>query len=66
MGGRANAPGGNIGGVGGAPLVVFGGVKFTQGIFTAIQQVVRNTLQTMQVMDRVVDSRATTAMKDSL
>ena len=50
-----------IGGV--APLAVFGGVKFMQGVFTAIKQVVRNTVQIMQVPIRVTDSRATTAMK---
>ena len=63
MGGRASALGGNIGDVGIAPPVVFGGVKFMQGVFTAIEQVVRNTVQIMQVHVKAVDSRATTAMK---
>ena len=34
-----------------------------QGVFTAIEQVVRNTVQTMQVPARAENSRATTAMK---
>ncbi|GFZ17095.1 hypothetical protein Acr_26g0003650 [Actinidia rufa] len=34
-----------------------------QGVFTAIEQVVRNTVQTMQVPVRTAESRATTAMK---
>ena len=34
-----------------------------QGVFTAIEQVVKNTVQTMQVSSRVKDSKATTAMK---
>ena len=34
---------------GGTPPTVFGGGKFMQRFFTAIEQVVRNTVQTMQV-----------------
>ncbi|GFY95027.1 hypothetical protein Acr_10g0004120 [Actinidia rufa] len=34
-----------------------------QGVFTAIEQVVRNTVQAMQVPARAADTRATTAMK---
>ena len=48
---------------GGAPLEVFGGVEFMQGVFTTIEQVVRHTLQTMQVLVRAAVSRATTTMK---
>ncbi|GFS30929.1 hypothetical protein Acr_00g0014840 [Actinidia rufa] len=39
MRGRASAPVGNVGNVGGAPPAVFGGVEFMQGVFTAIEQV---------------------------
>ncbi|GFY91089.1 hypothetical protein Acr_07g0012850 [Actinidia rufa] len=60
MGGGASAPGGNVGG---APPTTLGGTKFMQGVFTAIEQVVRNTVQTMQVPVRTAESRATTAMK---
>ena len=49
MGERTNAPGG---GVGGTPPAVFGGAEFMQGVFTAIEQVMRNTVQTMQVPER--------------
>ncbi|GFY96875.1 hypothetical protein Acr_11g0011810 [Actinidia rufa] len=49
--------------VGGAPPTILGGAKFMQGVFTAIEQVVRNTVQTMQVQVRTIESRATTAMK---
>ena len=61
--GGASAPGGSAGNVRGVPPAVFGGAKFIQGVFTAIEQVVRNTVQTMQVPVRAVDSRATTTMK---
>ena len=44
MGGGASALGGNVGGIGGAPPTVFGGAEFMQGVFTAIEQVVRNTV----------------------
>ena len=37
--------------------------KFMQGVFIAIKEVVRNTVQTMQVPVRVEDSRSTTAIK---
>ena len=60
IGGGANAPRGNVGG---APLVAFGGVEFMQGVFTAIKQVIRNTVQAMQVLVRVADTRTTTTMK---
>ena len=63
MGGGASALGGNVRGVGGAPPTVIGGAEFMQGIFIAIEQVVRNIVQTMQVSVIVADSRATTAMK---
>ena len=48
---------------GGAPPAVFGGAEFMQGVFTAIEQVVKNTVQMMQVPIRAADSKATTAMK---
>ena len=67
IGERANAPGGNVrgnaGGAGSAPSAAFGGAEFMQGIFTAIEQVVRNTVQAMQVPIRAADTRVTTAMK---
>ncbi|GFY95626.1 hypothetical protein Acr_10g0010110 [Actinidia rufa] len=46
MGGGASARRNNVGG---APPTVLGGAEFMQGVFTAIEQVVRNTVQTMQV-----------------
>ncbi|GFZ02656.1 hypothetical protein Acr_15g0012640 [Actinidia rufa] len=60
MGGGASALGENVGG---APLTILGSVEFMQGVFTAIKQVVRNTVQTIQVQVRMAESRATTAMK---
>ncbi|GFZ08181.1 hypothetical protein Acr_19g0011180 [Actinidia rufa] len=63
MGGRASAPVENVGNVGGAPPTILGGAEFMQGVFTAIEQVVRNTVQTMQVPVRTAESRATTAVK---
>ncbi|GFY90223.1 hypothetical protein Acr_07g0004200 [Actinidia rufa] len=63
MGGGASAPGGNMGGV---PPTILGGAEFMQGVFTAIEQVVRNAVQTMQVPVRTAESRATTAMKACL
>ncbi|GFY95320.1 hypothetical protein Acr_10g0007050 [Actinidia rufa] len=63
MGGRA---GGNVGGRGGAPPTIFGGTEFMQGVFTAIEQVVRTTVQAVQVSARTADTRPTTAMKDFL
>ncbi|GFZ01616.1 pleckstrin homology (PH) domain superfamily protein [Actinidia rufa] len=60
MGGGASAPGGNVGG---APPTTLGGAEFMQGVFTAIEQVMRNTVQTMQVLVRTAESWATTAMK---
>ena len=66
MGGGANAHGENIKGIGGAPLTVFNGAKFMQGILTTIEQVVRNTVQAMQEPFRAADTRATMAMKTFL
>ncbi|GFS34441.1 hypothetical protein Acr_00g0034090 [Actinidia rufa] len=66
MEGRASAPVENIGNVGGAPPTILGGAEFMQGMFTAIEQVVRNTVQTMQVPVRTAESRATTSMKGFL
>ncbi|GFY88798.1 hypothetical protein Acr_06g0007380 [Actinidia rufa] len=60
MGGGASAPGGNVGG---APPTTLGGSEFMQGVFTSIEQMVRNTVQTMQVPVRTAENRATTAMK---
>ncbi|GFS40049.1 hypothetical protein Acr_00g0066380 [Actinidia rufa] len=60
MGGGASAPKKNMGG---APPMVLGGAEFMQGVFTAIEQVVRNIVQTMQMSVRTAESRATTAMK---
>ena len=48
---------------GGALPAVFDGVKFIKGLFTVIEQVVRKTMQMMQVIVRVTDSRATMAIK---
>ncbi|GFZ09434.1 hypothetical protein Acr_21g0000330 [Actinidia rufa] len=44
MGGEANAPSGNVWVIGGAPPTVISAAEFMQGVFTAIKQVVRNTL----------------------
>ena len=63
IGGGANTPKRNVGGTGGAPPTTFGGAEFMQGMFTAMKQVVRNTVQAMQVPIRAADTRATTAMK---
>ncbi|GFZ03409.1 hypothetical protein Acr_16g0000330 [Actinidia rufa] len=52
MRGGAHAFGGNIWVVGGAPPMVISGMKFMQGVFTAIEQVVRNTVQEMLVPAR--------------
>ncbi|GFY98043.1 hypothetical protein Acr_12g0005840 [Actinidia rufa] len=60
MGGRANAPRGNMGG---APHLILGGTEFMQRVFTTIKQVVKNTVQTMQVPVRMAESRATMTMK---
>ncbi|GFY88018.1 hypothetical protein Acr_05g0016570 [Actinidia rufa] len=60
MGGGASAPGGNVRG---APPMTLSDAEFMQGVFTAIEQVVRNIVQTMQVPVRTAESRATTAMK---
>ncbi|GFY91000.1 hypothetical protein Acr_07g0011960 [Actinidia rufa] len=43
--------------------MVFGGMEFMQWVFTAIEQVVRNMVQTKQVPIRATNSKATTAMK---
>ena len=55
MGGGANAPKVNVGGVGGALPMAFDSVEF--------MQVVRNTVQAMQVPVRAADTRATMTMK---
>ncbi|GFZ10907.1 hypothetical protein Acr_22g0003050 [Actinidia rufa] len=60
MGGGASALGGHMGG---APSTVLGGAEFMQRMFIAIEQVLKNTTQTMQVPVRTAESRATTAMK---
>ena len=60
IGGGANALGGNVGGAHTAALY---GAKFMQWMFTAIEQVVRNTVQAMQVPIRAADTRVTTTMK---
>ena len=59
----ANAPKRIVGGARGAPPTAFGSAEFMQGMFTAIEQVVRNIVQAMQVLVRAADTRATTAMK---
>ena len=46
-----------------APPAVFGGAEFMQEVFIAIEQVVRNTVQTMQALVRAANSRATMVMK---
>ena len=38
MGGGANAPGGNVGGIGGAPPMVFDGAEFMHEVFTALNK----------------------------
>ena len=44
--------------MGGVPPTVLGGVEFMQGVFTAIEQVVRNTVQEMLVLARATNTRA--------
>ncbi|GFS41415.1 hypothetical protein Acr_00g0074170 [Actinidia rufa] len=57
--GEANAFGGNVWVVGGAPPTVISGTEFMQGVFTAIEQGVRNmVVQEMLVPARAVDTRA--------
>ena len=63
IGGETNAPRGNVGVEGGIPSAVVGGAEFMQVVFTTIEQVVRNVVQTIQVPVRTAKSRATTAMK---
>ncbi|GFS40851.1 hypothetical protein Acr_00g0070870 [Actinidia rufa] len=58
MEGEANAFGGNVWVLGGAPPTLISGMEFMQGVFTAIEQVVRNTVQEMLVPARAVDTRA--------
>ncbi|GFY90844.1 hypothetical protein Acr_07g0010410 [Actinidia rufa] len=58
MGGEANAFGGNIWVVGGAPPMVISGAEFMQKVFTAIEQVVRNTVHKMLMPARAADTRA--------
>ena len=48
---------------GGAPPAIFGGTEFVQMVFTIIEQVVRNTVQMMQVLVRAANFRATMGMK---
>ncbi|GFY87099.1 hypothetical protein Acr_05g0007380 [Actinidia rufa] len=55
---EANAFDGNVWVVGGAPPTVISSTEFMQGVFTAIEQVVRNTVQEMLVPARTVDTRA--------
>ena len=57
IGGGANTPGENVGG---APPPAFGGAEFMQRIFTAIKQVMRNT---MQALVKAINTRATNAKK---
>ncbi|GFS36700.1 hypothetical protein Acr_00g0047500 [Actinidia rufa] len=57
MGGGAHAFGGNVWVVGGAPPTVISGTEFMQGVFTAIEQVVRNMVQEMLVPARAADTR---------
>ena len=59
MGEEVNATDGNVWVVGGAPPTVISHAKFIQGMFTAIEQVVRNTVQEMLVSARAVDTRTT-------
>ncbi|GFS42967.1 hypothetical protein Acr_00g0082830 [Actinidia rufa] len=59
MEGEANAFGGNVWVIGGAPPTVISGTEFMQGVFTAVEQVVRNTVQEMLVSARVADTRVT-------
>ncbi|GFS30325.1 hypothetical protein Acr_00g0011350 [Actinidia rufa] len=56
--GEANAFGGNVWVVGGVPPMVISGTEFMQGVLTAIEQVVRNTVQEMLVPARAVNARA--------
>ena len=49
--------------IGGTSPAVFGSAKFMQGVFNAIEQVVKNTMKMIQAPVRATDSRATTAMK---
>ena len=46
-----------------APPTIFGRMEFMQGVFTVIEQVMRNTVQTMHVPVRAAKSRTTMAMK---
>ena len=48
---------------GGVPPVAFGGAEFMQGVFTVVEQVVGNMMQAIQVPVRIVDTKATMAMK---
>ncbi|GFS33916.1 hypothetical protein Acr_00g0031220 [Actinidia rufa] len=57
MGGGAHAFGGNVWVVGGAPPTVISGTEFMQGVFTSIEQVVRNTVQEILVPARAADTR---------
>ncbi|GFS44720.1 hypothetical protein Acr_00g0091700 [Actinidia rufa] len=51
--------GGNVWVVGGAPLTVISSAEFMQGVFTAIEQVARNTKQEMLVLTRAANTRVT-------
>ena len=66
IGGESNAPERNVRGARGAPPVAFGGAEFMQEVFTTIEQMVRNTVQAMQVPIRAANTRASTAMKTFL
>ena len=58
MRGESNAFGRNVWVDGSAPPTEISGTVFMQGVFTAIEQVVRNTVQEMLVPARAVDTRA--------
>ncbi|GFY94256.1 hypothetical protein Acr_09g0007020 [Actinidia rufa] len=58
IGGGAHAFGGNVWFVGGAPPTVISGTEFMQGVFTTIEQVVRNMVQEILVPARAVNTGA--------
>ena len=59
IGGGANASGGNVGGnarsARGAPPVALSGAEFMQGMFTAIEQVVRNIVDWLEQVTRALN-----------
>ncbi|GFS40584.1 hypothetical protein Acr_00g0069420 [Actinidia rufa] len=65
IGAGAHAFGGNVLVVGGAPPTVISGTEFMQGVFTAIEQVVRNTVQEMLVLAKAADTRITGQKRQS-